>query len=135
MNVKYFSVGKFNANVSSLAMSLFNCIGASIKASLSSKPRLYELDMIKGNGKTVKVFSRTAACWERLATRLHFEGHEIKTIRADNQQCEDACRNMCIEWLEGKGREPKTWQTLLTALKEADFGEVASDLADIFSEF
>ena len=59
----------------------------------------------------------------------------MKTIRADNQQCEDACRNMCIEWLEGKGREPKTWQTLLDALKEADFGEVASDLADILSEY
>ena len=134
MNVMYFSVRNAN-NVSSLAIPLFNCIGASIQASLSSRPRLYELDMIKGNGKTVKVISRTAANWERLATRLHFEGHEIKTLRADYQQCEDACRNMCIEWLDGKGREPKTWQTLLTALKEADFGEVASDLADIFSEY
>ena len=103
-------------------------------ACLSRKPRLYELDRIKGNGKTVKVIERTAADWERVAITLHFEGHEIKTIRTDYHQSEDACCNMFIEWLEGKGRQPTTWETVISALNEAGFSEVASDLSDALSE-
>ena len=84
---------------------------------------------------TVKVIERTAADWERIATTLHFEGHEIKTIRADYHQSGDACRNMFIEWLEGKGRHPKSWETVLCALNEAGFGEVTSDLSDALREY
>ena len=102
---------------------------------LTSKPRLYELDRIKGNGKAVKVIDRTAAHWERVATTLHFEGHEIKTIRADYHQCEDACRNLFIEWIDGKGRQPKTWETVISALNEADFGDVSSDLSDVLTDY
>ena len=99
---------------------------------LTSKPRLYELDRIKGNGKTVKVISRTAAVWESVATRLHFEGHEITCIRRDNHyQSIDACRAMFSEWLEGKGRTSTTWETVIKALEEANLGEVAQDLKDV----
>ena len=93
------------------------------------------MDRIKGSGKTVKVIERTAADWECVATTLHFEGHEIKTIRADYNQSADACRNMFIEWLEGKGRQPITWETVLSALNEAGFGELASELSDAICEF
>ena len=84
---------------------------------------------------TVKVIERTAADWERIATALHFEGHEIKTLRADYHQSEDACRNMFVEWLEGKGRHPKSWETVLCALNEAGFGEVTSDLSDALRKY
>ena len=83
----------------------------------------------------MKVIERTAADWECVATTLHFEGHEIKTIRADYHQSADACRNMFIEWLEGKGRQPKSWETVLSALNEAGFGELASDVSDAICEF
>ena len=102
---------------------------------LSRKPRLHELDRLKGNGLTVKVIERTAAYWERVALRLHFEGHEIDTIKADYHQSEDAGRKMFSEWLEGKGRQPKTWETVLSALNEAGFGEIASDLSDALHEY
>lgn len=36
------------------------------------------------------------------------------------------------EWLEGKGRKPTTWETLITALKEGEFLTVASDLEIVF---
>ena len=90
---------------------------------------------MKGNGKTVKVIERTSAHWKRVAMRLHFEGHEIDTIAADEHQCEDACCRMFSEWLEGKGREPKSWETVLSALDEAGFGEVTSDLSDVLTEY
>ena len=109
------------------------CIAGSENLSLTSEPRLYELDHIKGNGKTVKVISRVAAKWETVATRLHFEGHDIERIEKDKpHQSLDACRTMFIEWLEGKGRTPITWETVIKVLEEAELAELASDLRDVF---
>jgi flavodoxin len=90
------------------------------------------LDRIKGNGKTVTIISRTAAVWERIATRLHFEEYEIMCIKRDNPlQCEDSCRAMFNKWLEGKGRQPTNWDTVIKALEEVNLGEVAQDLKDV----
>lgn len=86
------------------------------------------------SGRTVKVIERTTAYWERVAVRHHFEGYEIDNIAADYHQKEDACRKMFSEWLEGKGRQPKTWTTVVSALNEASFIEVASDLSDALTE-
>ena len=95
-------------------------------------PKLYELDFLKGNGKTIKVIKWTAAKWELVAIRLHFESHDISRIGMDNhQQAIDATRTVFMEWLEGKGRKPTTWKTLINALDEADFSELASDLVSI----
>ena len=109
------------------------CTADSENLNLTSKPRLYELDLIKGNGKTVKVISRVAAKWETVATRLHFEGHDIERIEKDHHnQSLDACRTMFIEWLEGNCRKPTTWKTVIKVLEEAELAEVASDLRDVF---
>ena len=99
---------------------------------MASKPQLHELDRITGNGKTVKVINRASPVWEKVATRLHFEGHDILTIRRNEHQAEDACRTVFMEWLEGKGRSPTTWETVIKALEEAELAEVAKDLKDIF---
>ena len=104
-------------------------LGHSDGPSLSSKPRLYELDLIKGNGKTVKILSRSAGYWEQIATRLHFEIEEIRSIRRDqHHQTSDACREVFMSWLEGKGRSPRTWETVIEVLEEAELSEMASDL-------
>ena len=71
---------------------------------------------------------RSAAYWERVATRLYFEGQEIKCIKIDHHLTEDCCRNMFVEWLDGTGRTPKTWETVIKALDEADLGEIATEL-------
>ena len=103
---------------------------------MKHKPRLYELDLIRGNGKTVRVISRASAIWKSVAIRLHFEGHEINCIQRDQHfQAGNACRTMLTEWLEGKGRQPAAWETLIKALQEADLSEVASDLIDMFGEY
>ena len=98
---------------------------------MASKPRLHELDLIAGKGKTVNVIDKTACAWEKVATRLHFEGHDISRIRKNERQAEDACRMMFAEWLEGKGRTPTTWATVLQALNEARQGELAKDLGEV----
>ena len=89
-----------------------------------------------GNGKTVRVISRASATWERVAIRLHFEGHEINCIQRDQHfQAGNACRTMLTEWLEGRGHQPTTWETLIEALEEADLSELASDLKDVFGKY
>ena len=111
-------------------MAYAGCTGTD-RPSLTSKPRLYQLDHIKIDGKTIKVISRVAANWETVATRLHFEGHEIRSISRDNQYIVEACREVFIQWLQGKGRAPTTWATIIKALEEADFSEVTNDLKKI----
>ena len=98
---------------------------------MASRPRLHELDLIAGKGKTVNVIDKTACAWEKVAMRLHFEGHDISRIRRNERQAEDACRTMFGEWLQGKGRTPTTWDTVLQALNEARQGELAKDLEEV----
>ena len=73
-----------------------------------------------------------ACVWEKVATRLYFEGHDILRIQTNKHQAEDACRTMFVEWLEGRGRTPTTWETVLKALEEAKQRELAKDLKEIF---
>ena len=79
------------------------------------------------------MINRTASVWEKVATRLHFKGHDILTIRRNEHQTEDACRTMFIEWLEGKGRTPITWETVIKVLEEVELAEVAEDLKNIIT--
>ena len=99
-----------------------------------SPPKLHQVDLIEGNGKTVKVIEQAAAKWERVATRLYFGSHDICRIKKDypNQSFE-ACQTVFIEWLNGKGRKPISWETLIKALKEADLSELAADLEVVLS--
>ena len=104
-------------------------LGHSDGPNLSSKPCLDELDLIKGNEKTVKILSRSAGYWEQIATRLYFEAEDIVSIGRDHHlHAMDACRKVFIFWLEGKGRSPQTWETIIKVLEEAELSEMASDL-------
>ena len=79
------------------------------------------------------MINRTASVWEKVATRLYFEGHDISAIRRDEHQVEGACRTMFDEWLKGKGRTPITWETVVKVLEEAELAEVAEDLNNIIT--
>ena len=52
---------------------------------LNGCPKLHELDLISGNKKVVKVLEGAASSWERVATRLHFEGNTISQIGTESQ--------------------------------------------------
>ena len=104
-------------------------------ATLDSKPLLHELDLLVGNGMKVRVFSTTASRWDNLALRLYFEPSDIERIRKNNHfMCESACRSFFGEWLQGKGRQPITWRTLVTALVEVDLSEFAKEVEQALGE-
>ena len=99
---------------------------------MSNKPRFHELDLIEANGKTVRIIGASAAEWEKIATRLYFEIEEIDIIRRDHyRRAINACQQVFMSWLQGKGRSPKTWETVIKVLEEAELTEVASDLKDV----
>ena len=43
-----------------------------------------------------------------------------------------ACRTMFTRWLEGNGRKPTTWRTLIVALKEANLYTLAEEIEKMF---
>ena len=71
----------------------------------------------------------SAAIWDKVALRLHFKGHDITRIQRDcHYQTGPACQTVFSEWLEGKGRQPASWDTLIKALREAGLSDIVSDL-------
>ena len=102
--------------------------------SISSIPEWHHLDLIEGNGKTVRVIKQAAAKWKSVATRLHFKIDDLSRIGKDyHQQSLNACQSVFMEWLQGRGRKPTTWDTVIKALEEADLSEPAADLKIVFS--
>ena len=93
--------------------------------------------MLKGSRKTIRVIDRIAHVWDRVATRLYFEGHEIKRIKRDCPQTLEASREIIMEWLEGNEslRKPVTWAILIEALDEAELSEVTKDIVSILNEY
>ena len=101
----------------------------SYTASSLPPPKWHQIDCIEGSGKKVNLITQVAARWERVATRLYFQVCDIDRIKKDTHHSSiPACSQVFKEWLEGKGRHPTTWETVIKALKEAELSEVAKDL-------
>lgn len=98
----------------------------------ATTPKLHELDLLKGNRKTVKLIDAVSPIWDKMALRLHFEQFDIDQIKRDHhQQCALACQTMFSEWLKGKGRKPASWNTLIEALREVGESDIESIVADL----
>ena len=83
------------------------------------------------------MISASASKWEKIATRLYFDGNAIGGIRKDAHfQVEESCRTVFNVWLGGKEglREPKTWATVVAVLKEADLGTLSEELNSVLSD-
>ncbi|MCG8622182.1 MAG: death domain-containing protein, partial [Proteobacteria bacterium] len=97
-------------------------------------PEFHELDLLERYGKKLQLIKRITGKWERVATRLYFPTDAIEVISRDSHhQCDSACHTMFSRWLDGEGREPKTWGTLVTVLNEADLSSVANELEKMIS--
>ena len=101
---------------------------------ITSIPKLHELDRIEHNGKVVKVIENVASMWNKIALRLYLDHHDISRISQDTHyQSTQAMSTVFIKWLEGTGRKPTTWETLITVLKECEYLTIANDLEVIFN--
>ena len=95
-----------------------------------SRPTLHQLTkMTTPTGKTIEII---AADWhDRVGIHLNFDptGRTLALIRAcypsDPEAC---CTDMMKEWLEGRGRWPVYWATLVRVLKEGEFSVLVEDV-------
>ena len=101
-------------------------------ASLSNHtPVFHELDLLERHSKKLQLIKQITSTgkWERVATQLYFPADAIELISRDaHHRCDSTCRTMFSRWLDGEGREPRTWGTLVTVLYEADLSSVANEL-------
>lgn len=104
---------------------------------LGACPKLHELDLIEDScGKQVRVINKGASKWQAIAMRLHFEGGTITEIFNESQNnMQQACLITFTKWLQGMSdlREPRTWNTVIKVLEEADLGELAKHLETVLT--
>ena len=104
--------------------------------SIDTEPDIATLNCMKYTdmqGETQRGFisEQIAARWTDVGISLHFTSANLNNIestcRGDVERC---CKKMLTLWLEGHVQDvsqaPVTWKTLLEALKDARFGQLAN---------
>lgn len=65
---------------------------------------------------------------------LDFDDSDLNNIERDKGNVEDCCMELMRRWLQGIVRTtPVTWETLLEAMEDAQFVELARKLKGILS--
>jgi hypothetical protein len=89
-----------------------------------SPPTIAQLLLLKtASGGKIRIISRLAPCWRDLGYIMNFDptGAEIESIeqkyRGDPKDC---CRAMFQHWLNGNGKRPCSWGTLIELLEDCD---------------
>lgn len=80
-------------------------------------------------GGPIKVIEEVSPYWENLALALQFRDSVIRAVERNKYfQVEAACQSILQRWLDGEGRQPATWATLIECLKDIGHSNLASEL-------
>lgn len=74
------------------------------------------------------------ARWRHFGTFLHFDPTLMDTIDKDNKGSTDCMLDLVTRWVsedEGTGQLPRTWQTVVNAVKGSGRGKLAEELAKV----
>jgi len=99
------------------------------------RPTLPQLMFLEcPDGTIIRIIDRTSPNWNSLGLGLEFEGHVLQTINQNAfHQANRACQSLLQDWLEGKGKNPVTWETLIKALGKANFPQLVQELKKAFN--
>ena len=93
------------------------------------KPTLRQLQLLDcPSGVELRVIKTVAPKLVRLAIALNFDYSVIETVQHDQSEAELACISILNQWMRGEGQQPATWNTLIKALRDADYCNLAEDL-------
>ena len=88
---------------------------------------MWQLQRFVGvSGMVFEVVKEVSTDWEKLALVLHFRGEIIWEQR--HFQAKAACHTILQRWLNGEGRQPVTWDTLVDCLEDIGYGTLAGYL-------
>ena len=102
---------------------------------LDEKPRLHQLQRLCGGDVIVNIIRAVAPSWEKFALCLMMERNMIDIWKRSigPGEVEDATRKVFGHWLDGNGRQPISWKTLIQALHENDLPIIATDVEEILT--
>lgn len=90
---------------------------------------LHLFKLVPEDGAEVKILERVAFEFQKVAIALGFQhGVYEAVLLAVYNDHEHACMKIFEKWLNGEGRKPVTWATLIQALEDAGFRELARQL-------
>ncbi len=99
------------------------------------EPSLLQLTLLKSpSGKRVEIIKTIAPDWNKFGIYFDFDktGQTLKCIAKEHPfNPIDCCTHMMREWLEGRGRQPATWATLIDLLKDAEMNDLAQQVEKI----
>ena len=94
----------------------------------ADKPKLQQLKFLRCRGSMLKIIETVADRLKEMTLALQLEDHDINTLERDPVP---ACCEMMQQWLNGEGRKPVTWLTLIESLTDAGFLDIAETLQEI----
>ena len=98
---------------------------------ISDKPTLPQLQHLKiPSGDAINIIQRIAEKITTLGIGLLNDTYGDITANIEAQYRHDQCRmakEIFRKWLEGTGRTPQTWATLVTVLREMQMGSLADE--------
>jgi hypothetical protein len=100
---------------------------------LDEMPRLHQLQRLCRDSIVVSVIRAVAPSWEKFALYLEMERNVIDIWKRNADEVEDAARKLFGHWLDGNGRKPISWKTLIQALCENDLPIIATDVEEILT--
>ena len=75
------------------------------------------------------------AKWKHFGTYLRFDPTVMGTIETDNRKSTDCMLDLVTKWVrkdEGTGDLPRTWETVIKAVKASGHKQLAKELAGEF---
>ena len=100
---------------------------------LDEMPELHQLQDLRRDSVVVNIIRAIAPSWEKFALYLMMDRNMIDIWKRDAYQVEDAAMKLFGHWLDGNGRQPISWKTLIQALRENDLPIIATDVEEILT--
>ena len=107
------------------------------RVSSLDSPTLPQLTYLStGPRDGIRIIRRIGANYHSLGILLLKDNDGTITdaiITAHPHKPENITRDILSKWLQGQGRQPVTWATLMTVLHEIELSELAQDIASTIS--
>ena len=75
------------------------------------------------------------ADWKHFGTYLRFDATVMGTIETDNRNCAHCMRDLVTKWVRKDAKTgdlPRTWETVVKAVKASGHKQLAEELAEKF---
>lgn len=71
--------------------------------------------------------------WREFAGCLGLDAHVIRAVEDRHNTAEDCCEEVISRWREGAGKIPKTWVTILEAMRLCGFTKITREIEENLS--